>query len=764
MKAYLCAFPFPPCVQRGMIIKPFGDALMAQSSYFNFDLHIERSGDKYRALVVDSPIGTASTEFDLPLSNLQLENYILRMGQTRMGKRQPFESGELTAVKQCGESLFDAVFSGEVYTCYVMSWELARENEKGLRIRLHIHVPEFHDYPWELLYNSKTKQFLALSNDTPIIRYYEQPFPEQPLLVEMPIKILVMISSPEGFPQLNVEGEWKQLESAFAPLIKRGLVVLERLERPTLGELQKALRRDQFHIFHFIGHGKFVIHKQDGVLLMEEELNGRGRPVSGQYLGVLLHDHQWLRMVVLNACEGARTSPSDPYAGVAQALVQQGIPAVIAMQFPIFEESAVEFAQEFYGAIADGFPVDASISEARKAIFTTGNETEWATPVLFMNSPDGRIFDLHSTPKILPVHDLATSESETGEPVPVEEEKTTPLKRSHQIFSKIWNRLALGLAVAGLVVIFGLWIAGTYFSPLPIPTDTSTPSVTATSVLPTNTSTFTPSATETVTLTPTPTLTATPTATPFPPELKDKKNVEMIFIPAGEFLMGSDEDASDEKPAHTVFMDAYYIDKYETTNEQYELCVQLHICKRPIDYSSYQRLSYFGNPQYAGYPVINVTLEMARSYCEDWRGTRLPTEAEWEKAARGTSGSPFPWGEGIDCAYANYHDRTCSRTLDTSPVTSFAPGVSEYGVYNMSGNVWEWVKDWYSPAYYLNSPEMNPTGPEHAMVGIYFIKRGGGFHSSWEDLRVTHREKNDPTNYGSDLGFRCVRPITDEFP
>ena len=253
-----------------------------ENSYFNFDVLIERTTQRYRARVIDSPVGTAATEFDKPLSDLELENYILRMGQIRQGKRLPFESSELKAVKQCGESLFDAVFACEVYTCFTMSREWAREQGKGLRVRLHIDVPEFHDYPWELLYNSKTKQFLALSNDTPVVRYFELPFPEYPLLVETPIKILVMIASPEGFPDLNVEEEWNRLQSSFAPLIERGHVKLERLPRPTLGELQKALRRDQFHIFHFIGHGKFVVHKQDGVLLMEEELNGRGRPVSGQ--------------------------------------------------------------------------------------------------------------------------------------------------------------------------------------------------------------------------------------------------------------------------------------------------------------------------------------------------------------------------------------------------------------------------------------------------------------------------------------------------
>ena len=735
-----------------------GSRIMAEGSYYNFDLLIERLGEKYLARVIDSPIGTASTEFDRPLSDLELENYILRMGQTRAGKRLPFESHELKAVRQCGENLFDAIFSGEVYTCYVMSWELAREKGKGLRVRLHINVPEFHDYPWELLYNSKMNQFLGLSNDTPIVRFFELPFPEQPLFMESPIKVLVMISSPEGFPPINVDEEWNRLENAFAPLIERGMVVIERLPRPTLRELQKALRRERFHIFHFIGHGKFVVHRQDGVLLMEEELNGRGRPVSGQYLGILLHDHQWLRMVVLNACEGARTSQSDPYAGVAQTLVQQGIPAVIAMQFPIYENSALVFAHEFYGAIADGFPVDAAISEARKAIFMTGNETEWATPVLFMNSPDGKIFDLLPPDKLQPVEDVDTSEA-IPDVVALFDEGETPTQEPRKKTKASWRQLVVGLILAGISVITGLWLAGLYAAPPVVPiTLTAQMGATFTPTLPTSMPTSTPSPTATVTETP------LPSATPYPSAFKDSKNVEMVLIPAGEFVMGSDEYESDEKPAHTVNLDAYYIDKYEVTNELYEMCVQLNVCRRPFDYSSFQRPGYFSTREFANYPVINVTYEMARSYCEDWRGARLPTEAEWEKAARGTDGSTFPWGEGINCDYANYRDRTCDRTRDTFPVDSFEKGASQYGVYNMSGNVWEWVKDWYSPAYYLNSPYMNPTGPENAVIGIYYIKKGGSFQTQWERLRVTNREKNEPTNSGGDLGFRCAGPIPEDFP
>ena len=159
--------------------------------------------------------------------------------------------------------------------------------------------------------------------------------------------------------------------------------------------LQKKLRQDKVHIFHYIGHGKYFEDKQDGMLLLEDETQ-RGRPTSGQQLGAILHDHYHLRLVVLNACEGARTSAEDPYAGVAQTLVRQGIPAVLAMQFEIFEDAALTFAEEFYSAIVDNYPVDAALSEARKAIFASNNDVEWGTPVLFMRTPDGILFRTES--------------------------------------------------------------------------------------------------------------------------------------------------------------------------------------------------------------------------------------------------------------------------------------------------------------------------------------------------------------------------------
>jgi outer membrane protein assembly factor BamD (BamD/ComL family) len=359
-------------------------------SYLDFDLVIEQTGDRYRARVINSPAGQAAVEFDSLFSPLELENFVLRMGRPQRGMRR-IDSTEMEAIKTFGTRLFRTVFNDDVYACYLRSIDNVLNQNTGLRIRLRINVPEFHDLPWEFLYNPQFDQFLALSKDTPIIRYIELPYTTQALPVRTPMKILVMISSPEGFPPLDIEEEWKKLNRALQPLINRGLVILERLEHPTLSALQQHLRRDRVHIFHFIGHGKYFDHKQEGMLLLEDE-NQRGRPTSGQHLGAILHDHHTLRLVVLNACEGARTSAEDPYTGVAQTLVRQGIPAVLAMQFEIFEFAAITLAQEFYSAIADGYPVDAALSEARKAIFASNNDVEWGTPVLFMRIPNGVLF------------------------------------------------------------------------------------------------------------------------------------------------------------------------------------------------------------------------------------------------------------------------------------------------------------------------------------------------------------------------------------
>ena len=361
--------------------------------YLDLDLVVERSGDGYVARVFNSPGGQASASFTLPFSDLELENFLLRVGRSRRTVRRA-ESPEMAAAKVFGGRLFDAVFAGDVRGCLRSSLDEARRQNAGLRVRLHLtKAPEIADLPWEFLYNSGMNRFLSLSVDTPVVRFLELPERIRPLALKPPLHVLMMISSPSDYHQLDVHRESANMAAALAELESKGLVQVERLEDATLPELQRRLRQGQFHIFHFIGHGGFDEAADDGILVLEDP-EGRGRRVSAQFLGTLLHDHRPLRLAVLNACEGARASRGDPFGGTAQSLVQQGIPAVIGMQFEVTDEAAICFTREFYAALAGGYPVDAALAEARKAIFAEVSEIEWGTPVLYMRSPDGRIFDV----------------------------------------------------------------------------------------------------------------------------------------------------------------------------------------------------------------------------------------------------------------------------------------------------------------------------------------------------------------------------------
>jgi hypothetical protein len=368
-----------------------------EGAYLNFDLLLEPAEEQegYRAAVLASPAGTAETRFLQPFSEVELENFILRVshGSRRRGTRGS-SSPDVETVKLLGQRLFESLFHDDLEQLLQQSMVAAERQDKGLRLRLRLDgAPALADLPWEFLYERSSNHFLGLSVSTPIIRYLDLPNLGRPLVVQPPLRVLVMISSPTDYPELFVEDEWAKLSQALGDLERRGLVTLERLERASLDALQRRLRRASYHIFHFIGHGEFDRRSQDGLLVLEDQ-TGRGRPLRGYELGTLLHDQRSLRLVILNACEGARAAKNDPFVGVAQSLVQQGMVAAVAMQFDITDEAATTFTQEFYGAVADGYPIDASLAEARKAMFAQGHEVEWATPVLYTRSAEGRVFDI----------------------------------------------------------------------------------------------------------------------------------------------------------------------------------------------------------------------------------------------------------------------------------------------------------------------------------------------------------------------------------
>jgi eukaryotic-like serine/threonine-protein kinase len=248
--------------------------------------------------------------------------------------------------------------------------------------------------------------------------------------------------------------------------------------------------------------------------------------------------------------------------------------------------------------------------------------------------------------------------------------------------------------------------------------------------------------------------------------------VSLVCIPAGEFLMGAaanDPQArDDEKPQHRVYLAAFWMDRTEVTNVNFARCMADGACRPQVyELSAMTYTPYAAHPDYQEFPALLYEADVAAAYCQ-WAGRRLPTEAEWEKAARGTDERSYPWGNDLDCTKANYYEcKPPARPADvaaprcgnsahcpTTRVDDYLAGVSPYGVLNLAGNVWEWVADWYAPDYYANSPSSNPTGPAE---GDAKVRRGGGSKSLPQELRVTSRAGDSHYHYfDGQMGFRCA--------
>jgi formylglycine-generating enzyme required for sulfatase activity len=319
----------------------------------------------------------------------------------------------------------------------------------------------------------------------------------------------------------------------------------------------------------------------------------------------------------------------------------------------------------------------------------------------------------------------------------------------------------IGAAATIIAVLMG--ILPQIIKPVSVPTATMV-------VAQAPTSAFTllpPSATPKPSLTPTKSYTHTPT--PLPTEITDAKGVSMVFVPVGKFIMGSSNPNTfyldrDENPAHNVFLDAFYIDKYEVTNSLYKICVDAGVCTGPYNRRSNNSPQYYGNSEFDNYPVIYVDWYQAKAYCE-WRGTRLPTEAEWEKTARGTDERYYPWESNFTAnkTEANFTDISV-YTGDTTEVGSYPLGKSVYGAYDMAGNILEWVNDWYKSDYYttLGDNSVNPQGPSE---GESKVLRGGSwwpggyFKGIYRegDISTFNRFKDYPSRFHNDIGFRCAR-------
>ena len=340
-----------------------------------------------------------------------------------------------------------------------------------------------------------------------------------------------------------------------------------------------------------------------------------------------------------------------------------------------------------------------------------------------------------------------------GTPAPV----TVPVKVAQKL------SLPAIFAIPGVfaMIVLGIvWLAGNRATP----TITETPEVLLTVTTPSKT-------VETeVAVTNVPVEIVPFTVTPLPGEFIDANEVEMVLVTAGDYLRGSDNGDADAKPAQVVHLDAYYIDKFEVTNSHYAECVSADVCIPPKQTGSFTRTKYYGNPEFDRYPVLYVDWYMARSYCS-WRGAHLPTEAQWEIAARGKEEFIYPWGNSFECRNGNFDDETrsdefmvpggpnCDGYQDTAPVGSYPNGQSTFGVFDMTGNVWEWVADSYLENYYatLGDNASNPQGPSG---GEYQVVRGGSWGSNENVTRAWYRGKYKSADFYDYLGFRCAMDVS----
>ena len=382
--------------------------------YLDFELEIRRGArGEYRAQVLHSPQAGEPEEevaFSLAGQDLaekleELEDALYIASETRSGKttseatRADPEMPPEQKVRDFGAELFRGLFTGGIQAAYWMSLQNARNQNKGLRLKLRVHPSSgLTQVPWEFLYDPSFKQYLGLSARRPLVRYLSLPQPTKPLRAEPPLRILGMVSSPSGLPELDVEREKRLVEEATGRLRENGKVEVVWLEGETWQDLHRAILRGPWHVFHFVGHGSFDPTKKEGALMFSDE---EGRPYSfpADKLANILMESDDLRLVFLNSCEGARGSETDALSSASATMVSKGIAAAVAMQFEITDDAAIEFSRRFYEFIADGLPVDAAVAAGRTSLSNKVSDTlEWGTPVLYMHAPDGRIFDVQDDP------------------------------------------------------------------------------------------------------------------------------------------------------------------------------------------------------------------------------------------------------------------------------------------------------------------------------------------------------------------------------
>jgi CHASE2 domain-containing sensor protein len=351
--------------------------------YLNFDLRMT-AGPPYWLIGEQSSMGEAEGILDLDPNDPEIQEALMRLANRQTDR---------VFLSTFGKLLFDRLFAGEIGIRYEQStgFTLAQK-EKGLRLRLRIGSPELSVLPWELLFSS-SRSYLGTSHQSPVVRWLYVPKPIRELQVAMPLRLLVAVPEiTEPYPPLDVDREIDGLKTALSEMdgivettILRGRVTPEHIDR--------ALMDGACHVLHFIGHAQFIENR--GELLLNDE-NGGMQFVDEDQFPKLFTNQGNLKLIVLNACQGAAVSHSRAFVGIAPKVVATGVPAVVAMQYPIYDSAAVLFARTFYFALFRGpnaGRIDWAMAQARNALARDfPDDREVATPVLYMRTPEGVLF------------------------------------------------------------------------------------------------------------------------------------------------------------------------------------------------------------------------------------------------------------------------------------------------------------------------------------------------------------------------------------
>lgn len=612
-----------------------------------------------------SPAGEGEAPFGLPATSdewLHVRAELCRRRRHLTVDQAP--PGTLSP-RQVGEALFRTLFTGQVGLLFAQSRGAVAHQEQGLRVRLRFRLDPadprlilLHELPWELLCDPETRDFLALSRRTPVVRSIDVPRPLPSLPLPSGLRILVAMAETPGHP-LDLRSERRHMQEVWDGV--SGVEILD-LDQTGIEALRATLLKASAHVLHLMGHGEIDPESQTGILVFPRP-DGSKLPVTGETLAQVLKDFPTLRLVFLNACDTGRIPTGvdlDPFSGVATALVLGGIPAVVAMQLPVADDAAIAFSRTVYARLAQGDPIDAAVTEGRHAIHALHPESaEWAIPVLFTRISDGRIFNRSAAPSV------------SGR------EQTKRTWRIHRPTPWLLALGALLLALSGSAL----------------------------------------------------------------------------------FLL-----SRSERPAYVerVSLGSFSIARYEVSNQEFLRFVKenqewrrdrIRRERHDGDYLTHW-LSDTEFPLGLGdHPVTHVSWFAARAFCT-WAGGELPTQAQWAKAAHAAQ-AVYPWGlssASDPAARLNFCDASCpgkhrsanprspglnDHYPSTAPVAAFPKGQTREGVFNLSGNVWEWCLD-------------------ASQAGR--VTMGGSYSATFEECTTDEPSWEPARLCAPDGGFRCVWP------